>query len=267
MPAVTASGMTLDDARNLCRGNITSSATGAACLNLLVNLDLDRHVENCAKDIMVRPSFLYLLLTSWIVLKIILDCFKDNISYHIFDCLQYKNTQFTMEQHYILPILCCQYHACGCPGDLRSQGIRRHGIDQISQIIPSLAKVGLRNWIAVKCNLCTEWFNDLLLGDVFYGILVIGNISTVEALHFFFHLQFTDDRDWAKDSMTSFAFECQNILYRNTSLWVDVNNGSKVPDPSIDGLFCPGLCTFQGICVNGGCMHCLSWCQYLVFIL
>ena len=57
MPAATASGITLDDARNICRGNITSSATGAACVNILVNMDLDRHVENCAKDIMVRPSF------------------------------------------------------------------------------------------------------------------------------------------------------------------------------------------------------------------
>ena len=30
---------------------------------------------------------------------------------------------------YMLPILYIQYHICWWPGDLRSQGIRRHGID------------------------------------------------------------------------------------------------------------------------------------------
>ena len=39
----------------------------------------------------------------------------------------------------MLPILCCQYHVCWCPGDWRSQGISRHGIDQIGWNIPSLA--------------------------------------------------------------------------------------------------------------------------------
>ena len=50
-----------------------------------------------------------------------------------------------MEQAYILPIQCCQYHACWCAGDLRSQGISRHGIDQISRNILSLASKELRN--------------------------------------------------------------------------------------------------------------------------
>ena len=44
-----------------------------------------------------------------------------------------------MEQTFMLPILYCQYIVCWRPGDLRSQGISRHGIDQISQNIPSLA--------------------------------------------------------------------------------------------------------------------------------
>ena len=39
----------------------------------------------------------------------------------------------------MLPILYYQYYCCWCPGDLRSQCISRHGIDQISQNIPSLA--------------------------------------------------------------------------------------------------------------------------------
>ena len=39
---------------------------------------------------------------------------------------------------YMLPILYRQYHAYRCPGNLRSQGVSRYGIDQISQNIPSL---------------------------------------------------------------------------------------------------------------------------------
>ena len=44
-----------------------------------------------------------------------------------------------MEQPYVLFILYCQYHSCWCSGILRSQGISKHGIDQIRQNIPSLA--------------------------------------------------------------------------------------------------------------------------------
>ena len=67
-----------------------------------------------------------------------LNCFEDykrciHVLYHILDFVQRKKTRFTMEQPYMLPILYCQYHSCWCPGDLRSQGISRNGIDQISQ--------------------------------------------------------------------------------------------------------------------------------------
>ena len=54
--------------------------------------------------------------------------------------------RFTMEQPYMLPIPYCQNHACWCPGDLRSQGINRHGIDQIRQNILPLASEDLK-WI------------------------------------------------------------------------------------------------------------------------
>ena len=63
-----------------------------------------------------------------------------HISYHTLDFVQQKKTKFIMEQPYMLPILYCQYYACWCPGDFRSQGISSHGIDQISQNIPSPAK-------------------------------------------------------------------------------------------------------------------------------
>ena len=42
-----------------------------------------------------------------------------------------------MEQPHKLLILYCQYHACWCPGDLRSQGISSQGIDPQSQNILS----------------------------------------------------------------------------------------------------------------------------------
>ena len=73
-----------------------------------------------------------------------LNCFKDykrciHISYHILDCIKQKKTKFTLEQLYMGSILYCRYHTCWCPGDFRSQGISRHGIDQMRWNIPSLA--------------------------------------------------------------------------------------------------------------------------------
>ena len=56
----------------------------------------------------------------------------------IWDFVQQK-TKFTMEQPYVMPILYCQYHGRWCPGDLSCQGTSRHGIDQISWNILSLA--------------------------------------------------------------------------------------------------------------------------------
>ena len=80
-----------------------------------------------------KNPFVYSSVFRWTLNA--LNCFKDckrciHISYHFVDCIQQKKTKFTMEQPYMLPILCCRYHACWCPGDFRSQGIRRHCIDQ-----------------------------------------------------------------------------------------------------------------------------------------
>ena len=83
-----------------------------------------------------------------------LNCYKGykrciHISYHILDYIQQRKIKFMMEQPYMLPILYCQCHACWCPGDLRSQGNSRHGVDQISQNIPSLTSEEL---MQKKCN-------------------------------------------------------------------------------------------------------------------
>ena len=75
---------------------------------------------------------------------LILSYLKDyerciHISIHIFEFVQQVKTKCTMQQPYMLPILYSQYHACWCPGDLRSQGISGHDIDHIRRNIPSLA--------------------------------------------------------------------------------------------------------------------------------
>ena len=87
---------------------------------------------------------------------IMLNGFKDYIiiSYHILVFVQQKNTRFTMEQPDMLSILYCQYHSCWCPGDLRSQGISRHGIDEIIQNILSLAP----EEFIIKSS--SEWLTD-----------------------------------------------------------------------------------------------------------
>ena len=70
-----------------------------------------------------------------------LNCFKYrkrcfHVSYHILDCVQPKITKFTVEQPYVF-FPACQYHACWCPGDFRTQGISRHGFEHQSGNIPS----------------------------------------------------------------------------------------------------------------------------------
>ena len=51
--------------------------------------------------------------------------------------VQQKKTKFIMEQPYMVPIRYWQYHGCWFPGDFRSQGIGRLGIDPQSRNITS----------------------------------------------------------------------------------------------------------------------------------
>ena len=88
------------------------------------------------------------LLSSYSLTPDMLNCYSDfkiciPIKCHFLYSIQQKKIKFTIEQLYILPIIDCQYHACWCHGDLRSQGISRHGIDQIRRTLPSLAPQGL----------------------------------------------------------------------------------------------------------------------------
>ena len=99
----------------------------------------------------VLGTFSFTCIIKWQVTSVrqismfnMLNCFKHykrdiQISYHILDVFQLKRTRFTMQQLYKLSILYCQYHSWWCSGDLWSQGINRHGIDQISCNVPSLA--------------------------------------------------------------------------------------------------------------------------------
>ena len=88
-----------------------------------------------------------------------LNCLKDHkrcihISFHILILLRRKKTKFTFQQPYMLPIVYCQYHFCRYPGDLRSQGISRHDIDQASWNISFLALEQLRHWFVRKFAYC-----------------------------------------------------------------------------------------------------------------
>ena len=92
------------------------------------------------------------------------------ILYHILDFIQQKKNKFTIELPFMLPILCCQYHGWWCLGDLRSQGISRHGIDLQSLNIPSQA------WEELSFCLLTPWWCDSVRTKIFRLILTV-NIS------------------------------------------------------------------------------------------
>ena len=80
----------------------------------------------------------YQLLSCYIVQKFL----KNVLTFHMISWILFirrrPNSQ-SREQPYMLLILYCQYHAWWCPGSLGRQGISRHGIDEISWNIPSLA--------------------------------------------------------------------------------------------------------------------------------
>ena len=76
--------------------------------------------------------------------------------------------------------------------------------------------------------------------------LVTGNCSIIYHSYF----QFTGVLDWALNAVATFTTQCQIKIQRNTTLWEEVD-GIMKPPPDIDGLICPGLCSFRGTCVNG----------------
>ena len=67
---------------------------------------------------------------------------------HFISYLAFCSTEDQMEQPYMLPILCRQYHSCWCPDDFSRQCISRHGIDQMNQNIPFLASEELINGLS-----------------------------------------------------------------------------------------------------------------------
>ena len=94
-----------------------------------------------------------------------LNCWKDykrciHSLYHILDFVQQKKNRFIIKQPHMLPILYYQYHVSWCPGNLRNQGISRHGIDQISWNISSLASEELTKQLV---NLLSKALIDNML--------------------------------------------------------------------------------------------------------
>ena len=90
------------------------------------------------KKVFSTSRIKYQLLSCYIVQNF----FKNVLTFHIISWILFirrrPNSQ-SREQPYMLLILYCQYHAWWCPGSLGRQGISRHGIDEISWNIPSLA--------------------------------------------------------------------------------------------------------------------------------
>ena len=68
----------------------------------------------------------------------VLENHKRLFTFRIISWSSFNNTR-PDSQLYMLPILCCQFHSCWCPGDLRTRGINKHGIDTISRNILFLA--------------------------------------------------------------------------------------------------------------------------------
>ena len=101
-----------------------------------------------------------------------------HISYHILEFVLQKKIRFTMEQLYMLPILYYQYHSCWCPGDLRSHGISRHGIEQKRRNNPSVASEELKfntllHLLSELVNLWETYFINYLSGWIFFFILCV----------------------------------------------------------------------------------------------
>ena len=102
------------------------------------------------------------MISNYIIILtlIMLNCFKDykrciHISYHIFVCFQQKNTKFTMQQPYLLPTLYCQWHACWCPGDPRSQGHQQEWYwpRRMEYFVSSIRRV-----IILSMFICDQYF-------------------------------------------------------------------------------------------------------------
>ena len=108
-----------------------------------------------------------------------LNLFKDYercipISYHsgILNLVQLKKTRFQLPDLQCIHFACihvayiqyCQYHSCWCPGDLRSQGISRHGIDQINWNILSLVSEELILHFSGSNELTQHAYNTAQLG-------------------------------------------------------------------------------------------------------
>ena len=80
------------------------------------------------------------ILYSWLLACwICFDCLKDHqrcihISNHILHFVQQKKTKFILQQHNMLPTICCQYHACWCPGSMYVPNTHEYSVSGISKV-------------------------------------------------------------------------------------------------------------------------------------
>ena len=97
------------------------------------SLQHHKHAAPSSAHLIMKYQYMLITLNMLIYFK------HYKINSHIFnlilDLAWLKLMKLNLEQQYILSALHSQYHVCWCPGDFRSQGISRNGIDSQSQNI------------------------------------------------------------------------------------------------------------------------------------
>ena len=97
------------------------------------SLQHHKHAAPSSAHLIMKYQYMLITLNMLIYFK------HYKINGHIFnlilDLAWLKLMKLNLEQQYILSALHSQYHVCWCPGDFRSQGISRNGIDSQSQNI------------------------------------------------------------------------------------------------------------------------------------
>ena len=107
------------------------------------------------------------------------------------------------EQQRMLSVVHSQYHGCWCPGDFRSQGISRHGIDSQSRNIPPPESEELRfvnkaprnDRVYFRIMMPSYWYrksccgNKIVVGLSFstVGFLTLVRCHTIHIIHPYLH--------------------------------------------------------------------------------
>ena len=95
----------------------------------------------------------------------------------ILDLAWPKWMKLTLERQFMSSVL--QYHACWCSGDFRSQGISRHGINQINWNIASPASEELVLRCHLKCVLLIKKKKQKNYSNALWVILLVVSLANL----------------------------------------------------------------------------------------